>query len=65
MSAAVQNFKSYCEREAVRICLKHLREYDYAEAFEALQKKTKVSLEHPLLSQLYQLLVGVVCVLVM
>ena len=38
--------------------MKHLRQYDYSEAFEALLKKAKVQLEHPLLSQLHTLLVG-------
>ena len=54
---AIQNFEDYCNREAVRLCLKHLREHEYTEAFEALQKKAKVSLEHPLLTQLHNLLV--------
>ncbi|XP_064400572.1 muskelin-like [Halichondria panicea] len=57
VSAAVDKFRGHCEHEAVRICLKHLRENDYSEAFQALQKKAKVSLEHPLLSRLHGLLV--------
>lgn len=48
----------YRERQAVRLCLKHLRQFDYTEAFEALQKKAKVQLEHPLLTQLHSLLVS-------
>ena len=45
------------EREAIRVCLKHLRNHNYLEAFESLQKKTKVQLEHPLMSQLHEMLV--------
>lgn len=41
----------------MRLCLKHLRQFDYSEAFHALQKKARVQLEHPLLSQLHNLLV--------
>ena len=48
----------YRERQAVRLCLKHLRQFDFPEAFEALHKRARVDLEHPLLSQLYTLLVG-------
>lgn len=48
----------YREREAMRLCLKHLRQFDYSEAFELLQKKSKVQLEHPLLTQLHSLLVS-------
>ena len=42
----------------MRLCLKHLRQFDYTEAFELLQKKAKVQLEHPLLTQLHSLLVS-------
>ena len=48
----------YREREAMRLCLKHLRQFDYTEAFNMLQKKAKVQLEHPLLTQLHSLLVS-------
>ena len=48
----------YREREALRLCLKHLRQNDFTEAFEALQKKAKVTLEHPLLTQLHTQLVS-------
>lgn len=48
------------EREAVRLCLKHLRQHDYSEAFEALQKKSKVLLEDPILTQLHREVVGIV-----
>lgn len=50
-------FLQYREREAIRLCLKHFRQRHYIEAFEALKKKTKVSLEHPVLTELHDLLV--------
>ena len=45
------------QREAIRLCLKHLRQKNYCEAFESLQKRTKVQLEDQLLTQLHKLLV--------
>ena len=48
----------YREREAIRLCLKHFRQRHYMEAFQELSKKTKVSLEHPLLTELHDLLVS-------
>ena len=48
------------EREAVRLCLKHLRQHDYSEAFEALQKKSKVLLEDPILTQFHREMVATV-----
>ncbi|KAK3101684.1 hypothetical protein FSP39_005447 [Pinctada imbricata] len=50
-------FVTYREREAVRLCLKHFRQRQYTEAYEALQKKTKIVLEHPILTELHDLLV--------
>ena len=47
----------YREREAIRLCLKHFRQKNYLEAFESLQKRTKISLEHPMLAELHTLLV--------
>ena len=47
----------YREREAIRLCLKHFRQHNYTEAFESLQKRTKISLEHPVLTELHQKLV--------
>lgn len=46
------------EKEAIRLCLKHFRQHNYCEAFESLQKRTKVQLEDALLSRLHQLLVS-------
>ncbi|XP_039250977.2 muskelin-like [Styela clava] len=45
------------EREAIRLCLKHFRQHNYVEAFQSLQKKTKITLEHPLLTELHRKLV--------
>ena len=39
------------------MCLKHLRQFDYEEAFSALQKRACVELEHPLLTTLHSQLV--------
>ncbi|XP_062574316.1 muskelin-like isoform X1 [Saccostrea cucullata] len=48
---------TFREKEAIRLCLKHFRQRQYTEAYEALQKKTKVSLEHPILTELHSMLV--------
>ncbi|CAH3026215.1 unnamed protein product [Porites evermanni] len=50
-------FNTYREREAIRLCLKHFRQHNYTEAFESLQKRTKIALEHPMLTELHQKLV--------
>ncbi|ESP01147.1 hypothetical protein LOTGIDRAFT_225475 [Lottia gigantea] len=50
-------YHTYREREAIRLCLKHFRQRQYLEAYDALQKKTKISLEHPVLTELHDLLV--------
>lgn len=48
----------YREKEAIRLCLKHFRQRQYVEAYEALKKRTKVDLEHPLLTELHTVLVS-------
>ena len=48
----------YREKEAIRLCLKHFRQRQYTEAYEELQKKTKIELEHPILTELHNKLVG-------
>ena len=50
-------FNEYREREAVRLCLKHFRQHNYMEAFEALKIKTQIELEDELLTRLHRLLV--------
>ena len=52
------NWLNQCrEKEAIRLCLKHFRQKNYTEAFESLEKRTKVQLEDQLLTHLHQLLV--------
>lgn len=41
----------------MRLCLKHFRQMNYCDAFEALQREANVKLEDPLLSDLHQMLV--------
>lgn len=48
----------YCRRQALRLCMKHLRECDYTDAYLSLCKQSRVELEHSLLSQLHSDLVG-------
>lgn len=48
----------YYRRQALRLCMKHLRECDYTDAYLSLCKQSCVELEHPLLSQLHSDLVG-------
>lgn len=57
IKSCIDWFNQYREREAIRLCLKHFRQHNYTEAFESLQKRTKVQLEDALLTQLHQLLV--------
>ena len=51
-------FFQFREREAIRLCLKHFRQRQYLEAYEALEKKTKIVLEHPILTELHTKLVS-------
>ena len=39
------------------MCLKHFRQKNYTEVFESLQKKTRIQLEDPLLTELHRALV--------
>ncbi|KAJ0015348.1 hypothetical protein NQD34_008968 [Periophthalmus magnuspinnatus] len=50
-------YSKYREQEAIRLCLKHFRQHNYTEAFESLQKKTRIALEHPMLTHLHARLV--------
>ena len=50
--------RDYRERETIRLCLKHFRQQNYLEAFESLQKKTRIQLEDPLLTELHNVLVN-------
>lgn len=57
MQSALGHLTRCQEKEAIRLCLKHFRQHNYSEAFESLQKKTKVYLEDELLTKLHELLV--------
>lgn len=39
------------------MCLKHFRQHHYLDVFDTLQKKTKIQLEHHLLTELHTCLV--------
>lgn len=54
---SVINSLQYREREAIRLCLKHFRQHNYTEAFESLEKRTRVTLEDPRLTRLHKMLV--------
>lgn len=45
------------ETESVRLCLKHFRQRKLFDAFKALQERTHIQLEDPLLTKLHQELV--------
>jgi len=51
----------YREQEVIRLCLKHFRQHNYSEAYEALQRQTRVTLEHPALTELHTQLVCSCC----
>jgi len=53
----VKWYQNYREREAIRLCLKHFRQKNYSDAFVSLQKKTRIALEHPILTELHEYLV--------
>ena len=57
VEAARTNFEALKEREAVRLCLKHFRQRNYVDSFQQLQKRTKIELESPELTVLYDSLV--------
>ncbi|ORZ16107.1 Muskelin N-terminus-domain-containing protein, partial [Lobosporangium transversale] len=48
---------NFRETESVRLCLKHFRQRNLTDAFEALQQRTNVQLEDPLLTKVYHELV--------
>lgn len=51
------------EREAIRLCLKHFRQRNYTNVFDALQKRADIQLEDPMLTELHTKLVRMfVCV---
>ncbi|KAG1683384.1 Muskelin [Nymphon striatum] len=50
-------YSSYREKEAIRLCLKYIRQNNYVDVFKLLQSKSKVQLEDPLLTHLHDVLV--------
>ena len=58
MEKILSSFQLLQEREAVRLCLKHFRQRNYFDSFEQLQKRTKIDLEAPVLTQLHTALVS-------
>jgi len=50
-------FNNFREQEAIRLCLKHFREKNYTESFDALESQSKVVLEEPMITNLHQALV--------
>ena len=58
MKKLIQWHQEFRERETIRLCLKHFRQHNYLEAFESLQKKTKIQLEDPMLTELHSVLVN-------
>jgi len=57
VSASIQKMKEDREWETIRLCLKHFREHNYLEAYESLEKRTRVQLEDAVLTQLHTTLV--------
>ena len=53
----LQNYNEQKEKMTVRLILKHLRSKGHFEAFDALSKETKIQLEDPEITCLYQYLV--------
>ncbi|KAJ3288309.1 Muskelin 1, intracellular mediator containing kelch motif [Rhizoclosmatium sp. JEL0117] len=51
------NYINYRENQVIRLCMKHFRQRNYLDAFEALQTRTNLQLEDPLLTELHASLV--------
>ncbi|OZJ05515.1 hypothetical protein BZG36_01880 [Bifiguratus adelaidae] len=52
-----KKYNEFRETESIRLCLKHLRQRNYMEAFYALQDRTGITIESPLLTELHDALV--------
>ncbi len=52
------SLSKYREEEVLRLCLKHFRQRNYMDIFNALQQTTKLGLEDPLLTELHAELVS-------
>ena len=55
--SAIEWHRTFREEEAIRLCLKHFRQKNYVDVFQALIQKTRVRLEDPRLTSLYESLV--------
>lgn len=53
----IYTIHSYKELETIKLCLKHFRQQNMMDIYYALQKKTQVEFEHPIISSLHQTLV--------
>ncbi|KAI8078641.1 Muskelin N-terminus-domain-containing protein [Halteromyces radiatus] len=53
----VTQYQRYQEIQTTRLCLKHFRQRNMMHIFRLLQERTKVELEHPLLTELHSQLV--------
>ncbi|KAI8984520.1 Muskelin N-terminus-domain-containing protein [Mycotypha africana] len=57
VQAACKGYENYREIVTTRLCLKYFRQKNLLDLFDQLQKKTGISLEHPMVSALHQALV--------
>ncbi|KAG1459111.1 hypothetical protein G6F56_006236 [Rhizopus delemar] len=57
MTQIFSGYKKYKELETIKLCLKHFRQQNMMDIYYALQKKTQVEFEHPIISSLHQTLV--------
>ena len=57
VSQALNEYTQFRENEAIRLCLKHLRQRNLMDSFHALQQQTKISMEDDVLTKLHQSLV--------
>lgn len=55
--SSLRAYNTQREVEIIRLCLKHFRQNGYEEAFSVLQRQTDVQLEHPMLTELHDMLV--------
>ncbi|KAL1924690.1 uncharacterized protein VTP21DRAFT_4344 [Calcarisporiella thermophila] len=55
---AYTDYQNFQEIQAIKLCLKHFRQRNYMEEFQALQQRTQVQLEDPLLTRLHEELVS-------
>eukprot|EP00731_Ephydatia_muelleri_P000998 Em0001g998a len=54
---AISDLEDYKEKEALLLCMKHLRQYGYTEPFASLKDRAGVVWEDPMLTHLYKAIV--------